>query len=122
MCELERRPRVIVESAHQPVVYMKLDTYGAQNFLQRFEVFAGILAEELGNAGQSFDDRLSPRHLAFKYAQRILHRPPLAVVAHFSDNRVQRLAQRLVELSAIGGSAARNLFPISIPDARPGPQ
>src|SRR5207302_6761039 len=80
----------------------------------RFEVFAGVFAEKLSDAWQSFDDRLILWHLTVEHAQGIRHRPSLTVLAHPSDHRLQRLTQRLVELDAIGGRPYRVQFEIPV--------
>ena len=59
------------------------------------------------------------RRFAIEHAQWIRHRPTLAVCAHISDDRLQRLAQCLVKLNAIGRSADRVQFEIPIADANP---
>src|SRR5205814_7706520 len=53
MREFERGSRVVVQSAYQSVIEREWYAHFGQDSLHRFEVFAGVFAEKLGDARQS---------------------------------------------------------------------
>ena len=74
MGEFERRARVVIEPADQPVVDLKLDTNRLQDRLHRLKMLAAPFIQKLADARQFLDDRLILSHLTVKHAQRIGHR------------------------------------------------
>ena len=73
--DLERRARVVVEAAHEPVRHAVRDPVDAQVLLDRREVRPARLAQVVDRVRQAVDDRLILRHLAVEDPQRVRRRP-----------------------------------------------
>src|SRR5580700_2943438 len=64
-------------------------------------MFPAAFVEKLADARQRVDDGLILRDLAIEHAQRIGYGAALAIGAHFRNDRLQSLAQRLIEGHAV---------------------
>src|ERR1700680_203162 len=104
MGELKRGSTVIIQTAYQAIVELKLDSNRLQDLLHLREMLAARLIQELADPWQFFDDGLIRRHFAIEHSQRIGNGAALAVGAHLSDDRLERLAQSFVVDRAISGT------------------
>src|SRR5579871_6832326 len=107
MRKLKRSAAVIIQTADQAVVQLKLDSYGFQYLLHLLEMPAARLVKKLADARQGFNNGLIGGNFAIKRAQRIVDGTTLAVGTHLPHNWLKRLTQSFVVSGAIIWAAHR---------------
>ena len=105
--ELKRSSTVIIQAADQAVVELKLNPDCSQYLLHLLEMPAARLVEKLADARQRFDNRLICGNFAIEDPKWIGDGATLAVGAHLSDDRFERLTQSFVVGGTIVGATDR---------------
>ena len=90
---LKRRPRVVVEPAHQTRRNLIGKAARLQPARDPLEMLAALGVEVVDDLGQLFDDRLVRFHFAIQHAQRIGFGSPLAIHAHRGFDVLKRQPQ-----------------------------
>src|ERR1700755_2263029 len=119
MREFEGGPCVIVESANQPVVERKRNSYLSQDRLHCLKVHAASFIQKLADARQLVDNWLVLTHLTIEHTQRICYSAPLAVDAHLLLDGLKCLTQRFVDPRAVARASHRIQLQVPIGDAKP---
>ena len=103
MRKLEHRPRVIIEPAHEVIVYVELEAGARQERRHRLEVRPAVRVEVIAHRRRGARDLAAGRVLAVEHAEHVPVEARLAVLAEFRAARRQELAEHV----AIGRPAVR---------------
>ncbi len=92
---LKRRPRVVVEPAHQARRNLIGKAARLKFARDAVEMLAALGVEVVDDLGQLLDDRLVRFHFAIEHAQRVGVRAALAIRAHRGLHVLKRLRAKL---------------------------